>query len=113
MLASQLLVLAIFAFAVLQRIGAYPPEKRGIILDTDILYRKVGYGFAVWAGKVWSKVGPALAGVVGGMGSRTFSRLEAAFSPRGTLASGGLYNSMAVWTVVLLGLALLVAFFIR
>ena len=66
----------------------------------------------VW-GKVWGKVGPALSGVVGGMGSRTFSRLEAAFSPRGTLASGGLYNSMAVWTVVLLGLALLVAFFIR
>ena len=109
----QLLMLAVFAFALLQRLGAYPPEKRGIILDTDILYRKVGYGFAVWAGKVWSKVGPALAGVVGGMGSRTFSRLEAAFSPRGTLASGGLYNSMAVWTVVLLGLALLVAFFIR
>ena len=109
----QLLVLAMFAFAFLQRIGAYPPEKRGIILDTDIIYRKVGYGFASWCGDVWNKVGPAMTGIFGGVGARTFARLEAAFSPRGTLASGGLYNGMAIWTVVLLGLALLIAFFIR
>ncbi|WP_084419640.1 Na(+)/H(+) antiporter subunit D [Henriciella litoralis] len=109
----QLLVLAVFAFAVLQRIGAYPPEKRGIILDTDIVFRKVGYGFAAWSGRVWNKVGPTMTSVVGSVGARTFSRLEAAFSPRGTLAQGGLYNSMAIWTVVLLGLALLIGFFIR
>ncbi|MCZ4298079.1 Na(+)/H(+) antiporter subunit D [Henriciella marina] len=109
----QLLVLAIFAFALLQRLGAYPPEKRGIIIDTDIIYRKAGYGLATWAGLVWTKVGPAMSGVFGGLSARTFSRLEAAFSPRGTLASGGLFNGMAIWTAVLLGLALLIAFFIR
>ncbi|WP_300379236.1 Na(+)/H(+) antiporter subunit D [Henriciella sp.] len=109
----QLLMLAIFAFVILQRIGAYPPEKRGIILDTDILWRKVGYGLARWSGSVWQKAGPALTGVFGGLSARAFTRLEAAFSPRGTLARGGLYNGMAVWTAVLLGLALVVAFFIR
>ncbi|MEQ8556810.1 MAG: Na(+)/H(+) antiporter subunit D [Henriciella sp.] len=109
----QLLILAIFAFVVLQRIGAYPPEKRGIILDTDILWRKLGYGLARWSGSVWTKVGPTMSGVFGSLSSRAFRRLEAAFSPRGTLARGELYNSMAVWTVVLLGLSLLVAFFIR
>lgn len=109
----QLLMLAIFAFAVLQRIGAYPPEKRGIILDTDIVFRRLGYGFARWSGDVWAKVGPAMSDVFGNMSGRAFSRLEAAFSPRGTLAKGGLFNGMAIWTVVLLGLALLVAFFIR
>lgn len=109
----QLLMLAIFAFAVLQRIGAYPPEKRGIILDTDILWRKIGYGLARWSGTVWTKAGPAMTGVVGGLTGRAFNGLEAAFSPRGTMARGGLNNSMAIWTVVLLGLSLLVAFFIR
>ena len=109
----QLLMLAVFAFVVLQRIGAYPPEKRGIIIDTDILWRKLGYGIARWTGTVWTKAGPALGGVFGGLTDRAFTRLEQAFSPRGTLARGGLYNSMGVWTVVLLGLSLLVAFFIR
>jgi multicomponent Na+:H+ antiporter subunit D len=109
----QLMVLAAFAFALLQRLGAYPPEKRGIILDTDILYRKAGYGFARWSGQVWKKLGPTMTGVFGTVSSRTFARLEAAFSPRGTLASGGLYNGMAIWTAALLGLALAVAFFIR
>ncbi|MEM5517960.1 Na(+)/H(+) antiporter subunit D [Henriciella sp. AS95] len=109
----QLLVLAMFAFAVLQRVGAYPPEKRGIILDTDIIYRKIGYGFAKWSGTVWTKVGPAMSGMLGGLSGRAFSRLEAAFSPRGTLAKGGLFDGMAVWTVVLLGLALMIAFFVR
>ncbi len=109
----QLLILAVFAFAVLQRLGAYPPEKRGVILDTDIVYRKVGYGLAAWTGAVWTNVGPALSGVFGGLSSRAFARLEAAFSPRGTLAQGGLYSGMAIWTVVVLGLALLITFFIR
>lgn len=109
----QLLVLAMFAFAVLQRIGAYPPEKRGIILDTDIIWRRAGYGFAKWSGTIWTKVGPAMTGLFGTLTGRAFSRLEAAFSPRGTLAKGGLFDGMAVWTVVLLGLALMIAFFVR
>ncbi|WP_084395596.1 Na(+)/H(+) antiporter subunit D [Henriciella aquimarina] len=109
----QLLMLAVFAFVVLQRIGAYPPEKRGIILDTDIVFRKLGYGLARWTGSVWNKAGPAIGSAFGGVSARAFSRLEAAFSPRGTLARGGFSNSMAIWTAVLLALALLVAFFIR
>jgi len=37
----QLLVFAIFAFAVLVRTGIYPPEKAGINLDFDWTYRKM------------------------------------------------------------------------
>ena len=109
----QLLVLAILAFVILQRVGAYPPEKRGIILDTDIVYRKAGYGLARWTGTVWTKASPAIGSVFSAMSARAFLRLEAAFSPRGTLAKGGLNSGMAVWTAILLGLTLLVTFFIR
>ena len=106
----QLLVLATFAFVLLKRFGVYPPEKPGTILDTDWLYRKVGFGMAQWAGTVWGKVGPAMTAVFFGLTGRAYDRIEATFSPRGELARGGLTGAMAVWTAALLGLVLLLAF---
>jgi multicomponent Na+:H+ antiporter subunit D len=106
----QLLVLATFAFVLLKRFGLYPPEKPGTILDTDWLYRKIGFGMAQWAGTVWGKVGPAMTAVFFGLTGRAYDRIEAAFSPRGELARGGLTGAMAVWTAALLGLVLLLAF---
>jgi multicomponent Na+:H+ antiporter subunit D len=106
----QLLVLATFAFVLLKRFGVYPPEKPGTILDTDWLYRKIGFGMAQWAGTVWGKVGPAMTAVFFGLTGRAYDRIESAFSPRGELARGGLTGAMAVWTAALLGLVLLLAF---
>ena len=106
----QLLVLATFAFVVLKRFGLYPPEKPGTILDTDWAYRKVGFGMAKWLGTVWGKVGPAMTAVFFGITGRAYNRIEAAFSPRGELARGGLTGAMAIWTAALLGLVLLPAF---
>ena len=104
----QLLMLALLAFMVLKRFGLYPPERPGTILDTDWLYRRPGYGFFVWSGRVWSKLGPAMTGLAGSVSAGAFDRLEAAFSPRGRLARGGLTISMAVWAVVLLGVVMIV-----
>ncbi len=106
----QLLVLAAFAFVLLKRFGFYPPEKRGIILDTDWAYRRAGYGFVAWAGAVWTKAGPAMTGVWRTLGARAFGRIEAAFSPQGELARGGLTGGMAIWTAALLGLMLALTF---
>jgi len=61
----QLLVLAILAFMLLKRFRLYPPERPGVILDTDWLYRKLGYGLASWLGAVWGKAGPALGALPG------------------------------------------------
>ena len=49
---------ATFAFILLKRLMLYPPEKPGTILDTDWLYRKVGYGTVRWIDAVWA-IGPA------------------------------------------------------
>ena len=106
----QLLVLAIFAFVLLKRVHFYPPEKRGVILDTDWLYRKLGFGLASWAGTVWGKAGPAMTAAFGRMTDRAYAWIEAAFSPRGELARGGLTGAMAVWTAALLGVVLLLSF---
>ena len=104
----QLLMLAVLAFMLLKRFGLYPAERPGVILDTDWLYRKPGYGFAKWLGTVWGKVGPVMTRIATGLAARTYDRLEATFSPRGALARGGLTTSMAMWTAVLLGLVMMV-----
>ena len=106
----QLLVLAILAFVILKRYNIYPAEERGTILDTDVVYRKGGYGLATWAGAVWAKTGRAMTGFAEGIFSRTYDRIYAAFSPQGLAARGPLTGGMAVWAAALLGITLLMAF---
>ncbi|MEL6473920.1 MAG: Na(+)/H(+) antiporter subunit D [Pseudomonadota bacterium] len=106
----QLLVLAAFAFVLLQRVNLYPPEKPGQILDTDWVYRKAGFGLATWIGAVWAKAGPAMTNAFQGVAGRAFNRIEAAFSPRGVLARGPLTGGMAIWAAALLGVVLLMSF---
>lgn len=108
----QLLILAAFAFVLLKRFGLYPAEKPGVILDTDWSYRHVGYRTALWFGTIWAKTGPALTKIWRKLLDRGFERLEAAFSPQGLLARGPLIGGMAVWTGVLLGLVLLMSFYV-
>lgn len=106
----QLLVLAAFAFVLLNRLGAYPPERRGLNLDTDWIYRRAGYDVASWSGAVWAKIGPALMAVWVKLYKRAFLGIEAAFSPQGVMARGPLTGGMAVWAGVLLGAVLIMSF---
>ena len=107
----QLLIFAIFAFVLLKRFHVYPPEKRGVILDSDWSYRKVGYSLVTWAGTVWGKAGPAMTAAFFRITSRAYNWIEAAFSPRGELARGGVLNgAMTIWTAALLGIVLLLSF---
>ena len=108
----QLLVLAAFAFVLLKRFGLYPQERPGVILDTDWSYRHVGYRTTHWGGAIWTKIGPALSKVWRGLIDRGIERFEAAFSPQGLLARGPLIGGMAVWTGVLLGIVLLMSFYV-
>ena len=107
----QLLIFAIFAFVLLRRFHVYPPEKRGVILDSDWTYRTVGYGLVKWAGTVWGKAGPAMTAAFFRVTGRAYNWIEAAFSPRGELARGGaLAGAMSIWTAALLGVVLLLSF---
>lgn len=106
----QLLVLATFAFILLQRLHLYPAEKPGVILDTDWLYRKAGYGAVRWIDTVWAKLGPAMTAVFRSMMERSYTRMVALFSPRGVLARNGTSSGMTIWTTVILALVLLVSY---
>ena len=106
----QLLALAVFAFILLQRLGLYPPEKPGVILDADWVYRKAGFGIVRWIDTVWAKLGPAMTGVFRTLSERAYDRLVDTFSPRGVLARNGVAGGMAVWTTVILALVLLMSY---
>lgn len=105
----QLLVMAMFAFILLQKLKLYPAEKPGTILDFDWVFRKPGYGFATWADHVWARLGPATTATWGRLGSSLHQRLVYAFSPEGQLSRGGLAGSSAVWTAIILGLVIVVS----
>ncbi len=106
----QLLALATFAFILLKRIGLYPPEKPGVILDTDWVYRRAGFGVVRWIDTVWAKLGPALTSIFRGVSSRAYDQLADTFSPRGVLARNAASGGMAIWTTVILALVLLVSY---
>ncbi len=107
----QLLVLAAFAFVLLQRFGAYPAEKRGLILDTDWVYRKPLYNLSVWSGAVWNKAVPALTGAIGQYLTGLGQKSAELFKPQGAISRGPITDGMAVWAAALLGIVLLVSFY--
>lgn len=106
----QLLVLAVFAFILLKRLGLYPAEKPGVILDTDWVYRKAGYGIVRWIDTVWAKLGPAMTQIFRDLSGRAYTRLVDTFSPQGALARNAFAGGMTIWTAVILGLVLLVSY---
>lgn len=106
----QLLVLAVFAFILLKRLGLYPSEKPGVILDTDWIYRKAGYGIVRWIDTVWAKLGPAMTHIFRDMSGRAYTHLVDTFSPRGALARNAAAGGMTIWTAVILALVLLVSY---
>lgn len=105
----QLLVFAAFAFIVLNRIKLYPPEKRGVVLDADWVYRRPVYYSLVWVGDVWNRIGPAMTEKAQSVSRRVYDQIEAAFSPQGQLSQGPLSAGMAVWTSVVLAVVMFMA----
>ena len=106
----QLLVLAVFAFILLKRLGLYPSEKPGVILDTDWIYRKAGYGIVRWIDTVWAKLGPAMTHIFRDLSGRAYTYLVDTFSPRGALARNAAAGGMTIWTTVILAFVLLVSY---
>ena len=76
----QLLFFAALAFVTLTRLGWYPPEVRGINLDTDWLYRRAAPG--LWRGlsTVFFAGRERLTGLARGLQAQTRKVLLDAFS---------------------------------
>jgi multicomponent Na+:H+ antiporter subunit D len=107
---SQLVLAAAFAFVVLYRNGLYPPERRVTILDFDWLYRRAGLGLVGWLAAAAGLLGAWGEAVLRAIAVRLGRRLHAVLSPAGALSRATPSGALAVWTVVLLGAAIILAY---
>lgn len=99
---SQLLLFAMLAFAVLMRLGLYPPEIPSLNLDSDWIYRRAlpaTAGFVVGCLEAIRQAAAAMA-------SRLFDRFMAIVfryhGPQGVLARTWPIGGGAIWVLVLL-----------
>jgi multicomponent Na+:H+ antiporter subunit D len=106
----QLLLGAIFAFAFLLRVGAYPSEKRSINLDFDWFYRRFADGAARWSWLMFGRMSASLGNVAERAKTKFGARLHAAFSPIGALSRDIPSGVLAIWTSALLAIVLVIAY---
>jgi len=103
----QLLLAAIFAFALLMRIGWYPSEKRMTILDIDWFWRKPGKALVHWVyaitARLWAYTMASSRKALGNFSSL----LSVMLSPDGNVSRTVPTGALAAWAVALLTLALL------
>ena len=108
---SQLLLFAMLAFAILMRVGLYPPELPSVNLDFDWVYRRALPVIAgtVIAGLSAARRSMALAG------SRLFDRFMVLVfhyhGPEGVLARTVPIGGAAIWILILLA-GLLIAYYL-
>ncbi len=107
----QLLVAAAFAFALLMRLRLYPPERPSTILDFDWFYRRVGYDFVRWGHAVASRMWAHGVAAIRTFGSAWSVQMGRIFAPSGALNRTVTRSDLAVWTAILLGTALVLAYF--
>jgi len=106
----QLLMGAIFAFAFLLRIGAYPSEKRSINLDFDWVYRRFADSAIRWAWSMTGRLTASMSNVLTRMQGRIGSRMHEVFSPIGALSRDIPSGVLAIWTSALLAIVMVIAY---
>ena len=96
----QLLIFAILAFAVLVRTGIYPPEKRGINLDFDWIYRKALPALIRWIATRMGRIGERLSLLTEILAGRTYRLIYRLHGPEGVFARTWTTGAIAFWAVL-------------
>ena len=107
----QLLLWAVLAFAVLLILKWYPPEIPSTNLDVDWLWRVPGRAFAGWVSGASGATFNALWGIFSRKVQDLVARIYSVHGPEGQMARSWPIGFMALWTAILLGFVLIVAFF--
>jgi multicomponent Na+:H+ antiporter subunit D len=103
----QLLIFATLAFAVLMRTGIYPPEKRGVNLDFDVVYRKGLPAVIRWCARLWAGIKAVVEPPLRKVGNGFRWVVYGLHGPKGLFARTWSTGAIAFWAVVLLYLLLL------
>jgi len=106
----QLLIWAVLAFALLIVLKWYPAEVRSTNIDTDWLYRIPGRSLITWVAGAVRALWNGLFAIGLGRVNRIISRVYAVHGPEGHMARSWPIGFMAMWTAIVLGVALIIAF---
>jgi len=96
----QLLVFAILAFAVLVRTGIYPPEKAGINLDFDWIYRKALPSLIRRISRLGGGIGERLYAVASAELDRAYRLIYRLHGPTGVFARTWNTGAIVFWAVL-------------
>ena len=107
----QLLAFAVLAFMILKWVKLYPPERPGVILDAEWLWRKAAP--AIWRRIAWPAGAPdrVLASSVAWTVARVLAMGRQVFAADGAVARKVPLAATAVWTLGILGLVILLSLF--
>ena len=106
----QLLMFSALAFTVLIRTGVYPPELRSTNLDTDWLYRRLGYGALRKIDAAANDIWDGLTSLIhrGSQFVQVFGHNH--HGPDGIFGRWWPTGTMAFWTTVMLGAYLVLSY---
>jgi multicomponent Na+:H+ antiporter subunit D len=107
----QLLAFAVLAFVVLRRLKLYPPERRGVIVDIEWLWRKAGRAAGGLLGRLASRASAALESLAGRLAAGLGGGASHIFAPTGWVARNLPLAGTAIWTAVMLAFLAAVAMF--
>lgn len=99
---SQLLLFAMLAFAVLMRLGLYPPEIPSLNLDSDWIYRRALPAAAGFVVGCLAAMRQAAVTVIGRLLDRFMAIVFRYHGPQGVLARTWPIGGGAIWVLVLL-----------
>ncbi len=109
----QLIFAAIFAFALLKRIGVYPDERRAEIIDFDWTYRRLGKGIALWVHAMWTRLSAHAANLRARVIDKALNKFFQTFSPAGAFSAAAPNGLAAILTGTMLVFTLIVLYLSR
>jgi multicomponent Na+:H+ antiporter subunit D len=108
---GQLLVFAVLAFMVLQWWKLYPPERAGVILDVEWIWRKAAPGLGRALTKPGRAAGRVVTGAVSSVGGQIQMLARQVFAADALVSRKVPLSATAVWTLCILGIVMLIALF--
>jgi multicomponent Na+:H+ antiporter subunit D len=106
----QLMAFATLAMVVMVALGLYPFERPGQLLGADWLYRGLGYRLLRWIETAANAAWTSIVGGVTSASGATVAWARSLHGPDGLFGRTWPTGTMALWTTVMLGAYLILAF---